>query len=240
MTIKTITTPDGNLIDLPDLAELSERAAPVFHQYPGQTKPQPAYLELDGGGELSVSWNAEIGNAVPMSVWHRRDLRWEIPNTLRGSAIAEFLERDDIQALLSRVFDGHHIEWDGRNNVGILTPDAERATEELAQFIEANLHDEDKQVATITAADWLQNAIAYVREDGTETRLSHEAVSFSISFGDDSAIIDRNTFQEEIYQIAARIELSAMHFDSTQPYLITDSVADYLDELQQELVRKDL
>lgn len=240
MTINTITTPDGYLIVLPDLEELREQAAPVYHQYPRQTKPQDAYLELDGSGELRVSWDAEIGNAMPMSVWHKRDLRWGIPNTLRGNAIAEFLERDDIQALLARVYDGHHVEWNGSNDVGILTPDAEYASEELALFIEANLHDENKNVALITAMDWLQDAIAYVREDGTETRLSHEAESFSIAFGDDSATIDRNTPREDLYRIALRIELSAMNFDSTQAHYITDSTADYLHDLQQELVRKGL
>jgi len=240
MSPDVFTTPDGNPIYLPDPEILLEENPPAFRWYPGQSKPQEGYMELTQDGKVRVGSNGEIGNAVPFDVWHKRTLRWTIPATIRAEAIIEFLERDDIQALLARVYDGHHVEWNGSNDVGTLSPEAERASEELALFIEANLHDEDKNVAPITAEEWLQDAIAYVREDGTETRLSHEAVSFSISFGDDAADIDRNTSNEDLYRIAARIEQSAMHFDSTQAYHITDSVADYLDDLQQELVRKDL
>ncbi|MFW6312573.1 MAG: hypothetical protein ACOC2N_01650, partial [Spirochaetota bacterium] len=56
--------------------------APLYHQYDGQTTPQPAYLELTEDGEAWVDYSPEIGGAVPARVYDGRDQRWAIPNTL--------------------------------------------------------------------------------------------------------------------------------------------------------------
>ena len=93
----------------------------LHHQYPGQTSPQPCYVELDCEAEnLSADWNGELGNAVPLSVWHGHTRRWAIP-ALQAQAANSLL--DEIAPLAQRVIDGYTSEWDGNNHVaGLRTP----------------------------------------------------------------------------------------------------------------------
>lgn len=91
---------------------------PLFHQYEGQTQPQPAYLEVEADGEVRVDWNGEIGNAVPFSVWHKRTLRYDISNQLTVAGIDALIE--DIAPLIEEMLDHFEIVWDGNNNVGRL------------------------------------------------------------------------------------------------------------------------
>lgn len=52
----------------------------IYKKYPGQTSPQDVYIYWDTArNRLDCSYNAEIGNAVPMRVWEKKDLRWAIP-----------------------------------------------------------------------------------------------------------------------------------------------------------------
>lgn len=50
-------------------SNLNEKC-PVYHKYPRQFNPQPAYIELDcrGEGVLSADFSGEIGNGVPFYV----------------------------------------------------------------------------------------------------------------------------------------------------------------------------
>lgn len=109
--------------------------APLYHVYPRQTKPQPAYVELDEDGDVSADYNGEIGNAVPMAVWHRRTLRFDVSPRVGGDDLADFLESDAVVALLERIHAGHTVEWNGNNHVGTLDDDAQAAAEALMEAL---------------------------------------------------------------------------------------------------------
>jgi hypothetical protein len=96
---------------------------PLYMQYGGQHQPQDAYIEIHANGEIHFDYNSEIGNAVPMSVWHGQIRRIAIPNDLTSKGYADLF--DYISDLLQILVDGMDDRWDGSNWVGTLTEEAQ-------------------------------------------------------------------------------------------------------------------
>ena len=74
------------------------------------------------------------GQGVSTDLWHGRHLTVEVHTCggpVDGPDLVDWLRGDDGQTLLSRICDGHSIEWDGNNHVGRLTDDARGALDEL-------------------------------------------------------------------------------------------------------------
>lgn len=113
-------------------------------QYPGQTSPQDCYIELDLEGEtLSANYNAEVGNAVPLAVYHGRRRRYTIP-ALTATAANALME--ELLPLMEKLAADTHITWDGRNNIACLGEDAVAAEDEIDEKlyqIEYTLGDSD-------------------------------------------------------------------------------------------------
>lgn len=96
------------------------------HTYQGQFQPQDAYFELlEGENEVYATWNGEIGNAVPFSVFHGRDRRYHFSPMLKVKEV-NALGRQ-ILPLLEIVRAGMSIEWDGNNYKGVLNESAQSA-----------------------------------------------------------------------------------------------------------------
>ncbi|MEW2187688.1 DUF1870 family protein [Streptomyces cellulosae] len=107
--------------------------AELFRHYDGQTEPQPAYIELDTQNEtLSATYDSEIGNAVPFTVYHGLDRRYGIP-ILTADAANRIMQ--EIAPLADRVIAGTTVEWDGNNNVAILDEDAQAAEEQIEKLL---------------------------------------------------------------------------------------------------------
>lgn len=90
-------------------------------------------------GHLTADWNAEIGNAIPSSVYHRHVLRFRVRNDLTCKRVNELLKQ--IAPLAERVVDGYTSEWDGSNMVGQFTDDADIACETIAIILDAESED---------------------------------------------------------------------------------------------------
>jgi len=147
MTTTTITIPSGEL--------------PLYYQYPGQSRPQPAYIELAEDGAVTAGWSGEIGNAMPMRVWNGRTLRWAVSPYLSGNELAELI--DELRPLLEQMHAGHTVEWDGSNRVGRLTAEARQASEEIRWRCEGA----EPSRAAWTAEDWIANSrLAELWPDG--------------------------------------------------------------------------
>lgn len=162
--------------------------APLYHQYQGQFECQLAYVELDPNNEsLYADWNAEIGNAVPFSVYHGRKMRYRVNPAVRGTAIAKLLEREDVQDLARRIIAGYSEEWDGNNNVGVLDDDAQAAEEELAILL--GEESDDKAVEVWDAYTWLGDTTDLIRIGETledcAVRLREEAANDGVHIRDD-------------------------------------------------------
>lgn len=105
------------------------------HTYPGQFRCQGAYFELiEGGNVVSATWNPEIGNAIPFSVYYGRDLRYHFDPELSVREV-NALGRA-ILPLLERVRAGIEIVWNGHNNVAKLSDDACEAEDEIERILQ--------------------------------------------------------------------------------------------------------
>lgn len=134
------------------LATLRAELAPLFHRYPQQTEPQPAYVQLDEVGDVTAGHSGEIGGGAPAHVWHGRTLRWSVPASVLGDVLADLLAGDALP-LLQRVHAGHSVQWDGNNHCGALDDDAQQASDELDRLFEGLSHSD--LVSVWGAGDWL-------------------------------------------------------------------------------------
>lgn len=106
-------------------------------QYPGQSNPQPAYIELDLEYKtLSADYSGEIGNAMPMAVYHNRVLRFSISQFISGGKINEILNDPKLLGLCEQVVANHIIVWDGNNNVGKLNINGQDAVQRIEWLLE--------------------------------------------------------------------------------------------------------
>lgn len=141
----------------------------LYHRYPGQTNPQGCYIGLDTrDGSVWADWDGEIGNAVPMSVWHGLVRRWHIPPLL-AAEVNRLL--DEIKPLLQRVIDGAEAEWDGNNIVGRYDDDAQDAAAEINQIIEARYQTVDDGLLWEPQDWWWQDGMKAVCVDSTDEEI---------------------------------------------------------------------
>ena len=113
------------------------RVSEYRHHYSTQCNCQPAELVIDPENEeaqLYVSYNAEIGGGMLMSEFHHREFRPGFNPYLSLRAVNKMLTA--CKPLAARVIAGYSVEWNGNNNVGVLTEDAAAALEEIERLTE--------------------------------------------------------------------------------------------------------
>lgn len=172
--------------------ELRGQLAPLYKQYPGQTNPQPALLYIRPDHyRVSAEYNPEVGNGCPMRVWNGLDVTVGLSNTVKGDALADWLESEHVQALLERVCAGHSERWDGNNYKGHLDEDAQDALEELErEAIEGWSESDCAQVWK--SADWVDPCTYWAKD-----RLSVYVEPYTIT---------RKTTDEELEAWAQKFE----------------------------------
>ena len=90
--------------------------AELFEIYPNQHEPQSCFIGLNlSSGRMSAGYNPEIGNAVPMDVWHGLVRRYHLPGP-PVAAVANAL-MEDMADHARTVLDHAEVVWDGSNNV---------------------------------------------------------------------------------------------------------------------------
>jgi hypothetical protein len=187
-----------------------EKNENFYHKYPQQTRPQPTYVELecealDGAGRLSVIIDAEIGGAVPMTVWHNRVLRWAINAEYAvGSAVNELL--DSIAPLAERVVAGYECIWDGNNNVGQLNEDAIDASDEISRISDDWMPSDDEAVYVVDATEY---------------------------FDGDSELTTMVRQGSDDVEIEARMD-EIIKEDDTFRHIILEHVGEFIEDLREE------
>jgi len=158
----TITCPEG--------------IADLHCHYQGQSEPQRVYVQLDGTN-LSMAYDGEIGNAVPMAVHHGTTLRWTLPRNVVPTARAAGELLDMVAPLAERVAAGLTEEWNGSNHVGRLDDDATEAGEQIDRLITewSGALDSAESVYEVDAAEWYQDAPPAVTADATDADLERIA-----------------------------------------------------------------
>ena len=157
----------------------------LYCRYDRELKPQTCYLNLDPrDGSVCCDYSGEIGNSVPMDVYHGLRLQWRIP-ALKAEAANRLMHESE--PLFVRICGGFKEEWDGHNMVGKLSEDAEQASSEIESAIEAL--NEDEHLVVWEAGDYFsalgnaQRQAEYLgvkpdsNLDEIESRLEKEALS---------------------------------------------------------------
>jgi hypothetical protein len=121
------------------------------------------------------------GQGTSSRIWHGEVCTIGLPDCADGDDVTATLRRDDVQALIARVFEGSDVERDNSYNwVGSLTADAESALDELSSIL-SNVDTVDCWLA----GDWLAQT------------------------SDKELGITADTTDEEIEAIAADLEIAA-------------------------------
>jgi hypothetical protein len=107
----------------------NRRKKPVFYQYQGQCFPQRAYLEIDPtkctkGLICHADYSGEIGNGVPMDVWHNRIFRIPVSPEVSRKGLKALETDAKFVALVDQLVDSWEEVWNGNNYVGRFDSDA--------------------------------------------------------------------------------------------------------------------
>lgn len=131
--------------------------APLWAKLPNQVNPQHCYLEWDPAapGELEAYYCAEVGNALPASIWHGIRLRWLIPAATSAQSLRDLADDGTLAALLGKLEDSHSIEWNGSNYVG-------RYPEHLVDAVSQHL---DRTIETAIVHSGSDALACYTRDD---------------------------------------------------------------------------
>ena len=144
-----------------------------------------AALELSYDGVKATlnprEWHQSQDHSMTFDQYHRRILEWSSHMVFAVEAdhamILALAEK--LQPLLDRVIDGYTIEWDGNNNVGKLTDDAQVASDEITDIMD-RLHPEDwsTPVDVWDAREWLGD-FHDITADTTDNEIKLKAWKFT-------------------------------------------------------------
>ena len=171
-------------------ADVRQQLAPLYKRFSGQTQPQSAYLEIDPAKRtMTATYNSEIGNAVPFDVWHRRVLRISVSPYVHGTVLADLLESAELAELAAAICDGHSIEYDGSNRVGLLTEDGKIALDEMETIL-SNLTSEGS-VNVCAPDEWIPSPdYTGITADSTDEQITTLAAECIASAAMDMTLID--------------------------------------------------
>ncbi|MDR2124626.1 MAG: hypothetical protein LBP38_06585 [Desulfovibrio sp.] len=143
-------------MDFSALLNLRDNPSPLYCRHPELSIEQPAFVQLDENGRVTARFDDTDGSSVPDAVRHDRSLRWDVTAYLSGKALAALAENPTFRALLKRVHDGRKIEPDGKNYVGVLSEDAEAASDAIEDF----LNDLEPDIIVMDVDDWLFDGLS--------------------------------------------------------------------------------
>ena len=139
-------------------------------RFQGQTNLQPIHLEVRCEDRIvRVDYSSEIGNGVPMSVWHGRTLRFDLPPVSVSQARA-ILDDVRVRACVEGILAGYSTRWDGSNYVGILDEDANDYALTLQELTEEWEDPWDNDIPGPPHQIW--RAWDWLTPDGVEVALS--------------------------------------------------------------------
>lgn len=132
----------------------AESRGEIYCRYRDQINAQPVHVQLDiRDGVMWASYNPEIGNAMPMDVWHgliRRYMLYSFP-TVNG--VNEFMEH--IKPYAQRVLDDSREAWNDHDWIGKLGNDAKRAEEGILSACE-NWFEEGDLLRICDVEQWFE------------------------------------------------------------------------------------
>ena len=172
--MKKLTINTGNL----------DEVAPLYHQYPWQLNPQPAYIEIDPMGDeitIKADWSGEIGNSIPEYIFNGLASRITCPPYVLGSALADYLNSDRFAGLVIELCSDYEDTYRDGNRVGTWGD-----VDAVEREIEDDLLGLD-MAEVFDSADWLADSIHGIDEDGETCHWSDAVQAW---YGDDEDRIE--------------------------------------------------
>lgn len=101
----------------------NRKKKPVFYQYQNQCFPQRAYLEIDPSKcttniKCYADYTGEIGNAVPVAVWHDLVFRIPVAPEVWRKGLKDLEQDERFITLVGQLVDSWEEVWNGNNYVG--------------------------------------------------------------------------------------------------------------------------
>jgi hypothetical protein len=104
----------------------------LYKTYPGQNQPQSIFADVEANGIVSIGYNPEIGNAIPLCVWNGVTRRIVLHNICtKAEARLWYSENKET---LKQLINGMDTKWNGANVIGTLTKEAYEAYYELQEL----------------------------------------------------------------------------------------------------------
>jgi predicted DNA-binding protein len=125
------------LITAEERTRLQSSVIPVYHHYPRQHRPQPAYIVIDpekDEGQVYADYSGEIGNAVTAYYWHNREHHIPLQAGAYGPDILEFIDSHAAEFLA--IIEDYECQWDGSNYHGVWGETAQELLEKLERAAE--------------------------------------------------------------------------------------------------------
>jgi hypothetical protein len=224
-------------VDFSALISLKDKPAPLCLKHEDIPVEQPAFVQLDENGRVVARFDDTDGSILPDAVIHERTLRWDISPFLSGKLIAALADNPTFRTLLQRVHDGRKIEWDGKNEVGVFTEDAEVACDALEDFL-AGL---EPDITVMEVNDWLFDGLSlFDHWSGRplDTAVQElEEIAEEERDSDDGGVIIEGNIEQALVQEAERIFLEGfvvldkLHLEALidAGRITPEQVDDYLD-----------
>jgi hypothetical protein len=182
----------------------------LYCHYQGEHRVQGAFIALHlADGRLYASYNAEIGNGIPASVYHGQVRRYPIP-VLTADAANRLLR--EIGPLAQRIADDWEDDWDGSNYNAVLGTDACKAEDEIGKLTDSERFGIGDLVVEASACDWMTGSPGEAAELG----------------------VTAATADDELAEIAARTTREAAT-GGDYGYIILAGLDDYLRDLRETL-----
>jgi hypothetical protein len=115
-------------------------------------------LYLDPAQRRALLETYSPGQGVPVAEWHGRVCTIPVTSAwgvVDGPRTVVWLRGAEGQTLLTRICDGHSVEWDGSNHVGSLSDDAAAARDDLERELSDCPTLDGDSAGLWGAGDWL-------------------------------------------------------------------------------------
>lgn len=168
---------------------------------------------------ISLTHNID---GIPMDVWHGQVRRYPIETPAPDAeALVKMVNDGEFDELLDRIAHGHVVIWDGSNNVGRLTNDADLAEDELIERLEnlPSLADRYEGAGLWDAAEWNEPSLPSRRSGGYA-----EIVEVQL-YG-----LTAQTTDEELMEIVQKLEAEA-----EEEYVYLSGTEQYIRTIREEL-----
>ena len=107
-----------------DLGNLDQDRIALHQRFGDRVDPQPAYVEIDENGSVSADCDGELGGEIPAQVRNRLTLRVPVAAEVECGDLETYL-RGAALPLLQAIDNSHSVQWDGSDDLGTLTCEAE-------------------------------------------------------------------------------------------------------------------